>query len=76
VFYYIVAALNTPTGYKGTDAILLGDRIAPQTTEFKGGKIVANYADRRQDEPFSEVPSVAVSKYFKITSGELVEITN
>ena len=34
-FYYAVAALKTDTGYQGTNAILLGDRIAPQTTEYR-----------------------------------------
>lgn len=28
-FYYVVAALKTPYGYQGTNAVLLGDRIAP-----------------------------------------------
>src|SRR5579872_5400165 len=30
-FYYVVAALQTSSGYVGTNAVLLGDRIAPQT---------------------------------------------
>ena len=30
-FYYAVVALRTATGYTGTNAVLLGDRIAPQT---------------------------------------------
>jgi len=59
----------------GTKAIYLGDRIAPQTTEFRNGEIIVNYADRRPDEPFSTIPSVGVSKYFKVVDGELREIT-
>lgn len=61
-FYYVVAALNTPEGYKGSDAVLLGDRIAPQTTEMgKGNIIIVNYADRKFGEDFSVSPSVGKS---------------
>ena len=47
VFYYLVSAIKTDLGYKGTNAILLGDRIAPQTTEIRNGEIIVNYADRK-----------------------------
>src|SRR3989344_926478 len=45
-FYYVVVALREGGGYRGTNAVLLGDRIAPQTTEFRDGKLIVNYADR------------------------------
>ena len=73
-FYYVAAALKTSNGYMGTNAILLGDRIAPQTTEFRNGDLIVNYAERKPNEPMTAQPSVGVSKYFKITNGELVEI--
>lgn len=73
-FYYVVAALRTSKGYRGTNAILLGDRIAPQTTEIKGTRILVNYADRRPQEPFITAPSVGISRYFAIKEGTLVEI--
>ena len=73
-FYYVVTALHTQKGYRGTNAILLGDRIAPQTTETKGTRILINYADRRPDEPLTAAPSVGVSRYFAIKEGTLVEI--
>jgi len=75
-FFYTVVALKTVEGYKGTNGILLGDRIAPQTTEFRNSQIIVNYADRKPDEPFSAEPSVGVSKYLKIASDQLVEVTN
>lgn len=57
-FYYAVASLNTENGYVGSDAVLLGDRIAPQTTEMgKGNVFIVNYADRIPGEPFSVKPS-------------------
>ena len=73
-FYYIAAAINTGHGYQGTNAILLGDRIAPQTMEIRDGVIIANYADRKPDEPFSADPSVGKSLYAKVVDGKLVEV--
>jgi heat shock protein HslJ len=62
VFYYVVASLNTDRGYVGSEALFLGDRIAPQTTEKGNGKIiVVNYADRKLGEDFSIEPSQAKS---------------
>ena len=73
-FYYAVAALSSKDGCKGTNAILLGDRIAPQTTEFNNGEIIVNYADRKLNEPMTATPTVGVSKYFKISDSSLVEV--
>lgn len=58
-FFYIVVALNKQGGYVGSNAFLLGDRIAPQTTEIgTDGSIILNYADRAPNEPMSARPSV------------------
>jgi|SRR3569623_297635 len=72
-FYYVVAALNTKDGYVGSDAYLLGDRIAPQTLEVsqnpaQKGVIVANYADRAPGEPMTAQPSVGKSAYLKLNT--------
>lgn len=73
-FYYVVAAIQQPGGgYVGTNAVLLGDRIAPQTTEITNGELVVNYADRGANEPMTTPPSVGVSKYLKIQNGSLVQ---
>lgn len=72
VFYYLAAKLGNQD--KGANAVLLGDRIAPQTTEFKNGRIIVNYADRKPGEPFTVSPSVGVSRYFQIVSGALKEV--
>jgi hypothetical protein len=73
-FYYVVAGLKGDTGYTGTNAVLLGDRIAPQTTQIKDGELIVNYADRSPGEPMSAPPSVGVSKYLKVEGGALVEV--
>lgn len=73
-FFYVTVLISVGNLFVGTNSILIGDRIAPQTTEFKNGMIVVNYADRKTDEPFSEIPSVGVSGFFKIIDNQLVEI--
>ncbi len=70
-FYYVVSALNTANGYVGSDAVLLGDRIAPQTIEMSQNPstpdvIVVNYADRKQGEAFTVQPSVGKSIWLKL----------
>ncbi len=61
-FFYVVAALNTPDGYKGSSAVLLGDHIAPQSTESGAGKsIIINYLDRTHTDPMTAQPSVGKS---------------
>ena len=75
VFYYVVAALNSDKGCVGTNSILLGDRIAPQNNLIDGnGVVIVNYGDRKPEEPMITVPSVGVSRYFKVIGNLLVEI--
>lgn len=71
IFYYLVAALNKEGGYVGSEAYLLGDRIAPQTTELSQNPnhknvIVVNFADRASGEPMSTDPSVGKSVWLKL----------
>ncbi|MEK7583694.1 MAG: hypothetical protein AAB490_00480 [Patescibacteria group bacterium] len=73
-FYYVVAALGGEQGYRGTNAILLGARIAPQTTEFQNGEIIVNFAERKPGELMTTAPSVGVSKYFKVSYDVLIEV--
>jgi hypothetical protein len=72
-FYYAAVALKTPQGYQGTNAVLLGDRIAPQTTEIRNGELIVNYADRNPGEPMTTQPSLGVSKYLLVENGSLAE---
>lgn len=53
-FYYFVAALNKEDGFVGSSAVLLGDRIAPQSTNMgKGNVVVVNYMERKAGEDFT-----------------------
>ncbi len=75
-FFYVVAALNTPTGYRGSHAYLLGDRIAPQSTTIDEGTttlgtkrenvIVVHFATRKPNEPFTSQPTVGKSVWIKL----------
>jgi hypothetical protein len=74
IFYYIAAAIQMEQGYKGTNAVFVGDRIAPQVTEIKEGAVIVNYANRYPWESFATSPSVWASKYLFFEEGELREI--
>lgn len=61
-FFYVVAALDTENGWVGSHATLLGDRIAPQTTESgPQNSVIMNYMDRAFGEPMTTKPSVGKS---------------
>lgn len=60
-FFYVIVAVNEAGVYKGTDAMFLGDRIAPQNINIIDGRAVVNFADRKNGEPFSVPPSVGKS---------------
>jgi hypothetical protein len=72
-FYYVATAINNNNVAQGSNAILLGDRIAPQNITIKSNKIVANYADRKPGDPMTAPPSVGVTKYFIYDRGDLKE---
>ncbi|MFA6601625.1 MAG: META domain-containing protein [Candidatus Paceibacterota bacterium] len=70
-FYYLVAALYEPEGYVGSEAFLIGDRIAPQITSMLDDPatpevIVVNFATRKPGESFSASPSVDQSLWLKL----------
>lgn len=70
-FYYAAAALREEDGYRGTDAVLLGDRVAPQGIEIRNHVVIVRYADRRPGEPMSAPPSVGRSAYLTLKEGRL-----
>ena len=73
-FYYVVVALKTDDGYVGTNGMLLGDRIAPQTTEIRNERLIVNFATRKADEPMSAPVSVGTTAYFKVVDDMLEPI--
>jgi hypothetical protein len=77
-FFYTAAAIQNPAGsYQGTNAILLGDRIAPQSTSVdpnNSAQFIVNYADHAPGQPMSAQPTQGVSKTFKLDNGTLVGV--
>lgn len=78
VFYYVVAALNAPPGYVGSEGVRLGDRVAPQSTSLstREGVIAVHFVDRLPSEPFSVTPSVGKTLYvaFDSATQKLLEV--
>lgn len=71
VFFYAVAARNTPDGFVGSDGYFLGDRIVPQATNESTNPqhknvVVFNYAVRAPEEPMTAQPSIGKSAYLKL----------
>ncbi|HVS79552.1 MAG TPA: hypothetical protein VHF05_01105 [Candidatus Paceibacterota bacterium] len=75
LFYYAVAALHTSSGWKTTNAYLIGDRIAPQSTVIPANslELEVNYADRDPNEPMSTAPSQAKTLTLKVAPGNVLE---
>lgn len=75
MFFYVAAVLVQADGtYLATNAVFVGDRIAPQTTSIANQTITFNYATRAKDEPMTAQPSQAVSAYFQVLNGTLLQL--
>jgi hypothetical protein len=70
-FYYVVAGIRSGDMYTGTNAVFIGDRIAPQSTEIYNREAIVNFADRKGDEPFTEQPSHGISLRLQYKDGLL-----
>jgi len=72
-FYYVASAMDANGIFKGTNAVLIGDRISPQRIFIQNAVIVVNYANRKSGEPLAAIPSDCKSRYFVIHKNKLVE---
>ena len=73
-FYYLAAAINGPGGYRGTNALFLGDRVIPQAAQIRNRAIVTAIKDRRPSEPFASAPTVDVTRYAIVSDNRLVAV--
>lgn len=73
-FYYATVALADDDGYLGMNAILLGDRIAPQTTAVEDEMVVVNYARHGADQAFTDAPNEGVSAYLTLVGSLLTQV--
>jgi hypothetical protein len=73
-FYYVAAAIDVNNSYQGTNAVLLGDRVSPRTIDIRNGVIIAEFDDRKPDQPLAAAPSIAKTIYLKLNEGCLTAI--
>lgn len=74
-FYYAVLVINNGNTSFTTNALLLGDRIAPQTLELDNGHALFNYAERKVGEPMTAQPSMGKSFWinYNLQTGDISE---
>ncbi len=70
-FYYLAAAIHQNGSYRGTRAVLLGDRIGLPYVEIRSGVVIASYLKRRPAEPMSTPPSVPASMQLALADNGL-----
>ncbi len=70
-FFYVTAAIRSNGRYQGINTFLMGDRITPKDLAIRNRMIVATYADRRPNEPFSTTPSVDRTIALILQNGQL-----
>jgi len=75
IFYYVIVALQTPTGYKRTNPFFVGGRIAPQSTEIHSDsrELHVNFAERKDSEPMTTPPSVGAVLLLRVTPDGVLE---
>lgn len=56
-FYYAAAAIAEGNAFRGTKAVLLGDRIQPTKIEVTGPRATVHYLDHAPGEAFSVSPA-------------------
>jgi hypothetical protein len=69
-FYYVAAAIATAIGWQGTH-VFLGDRIAPKAIDISKRDVIAEYVDRRPDQPMSSAPSIRKTVFLEFRNGRL-----
>lgn len=67
VFYYVAVAIEGPTGYRTTNAFLVGDRIEPQSLRINAGELHVNYVGRQDGEAMTTPPSRESVLLLKLT---------
>ncbi len=70
-FYYVAVAENMNGRYRGSNSVLLGDRISLKDLRIRKGLIIARYAERGRHEPMSTAPTVEALLYLAFDEGKL-----
>lgn len=74
-FYYLVASVKNFYGYKGSNAVFLGDRIEIDKLNIKNGIIELTYLDRAEKDSMADKPSIRKAFSLKVEGSVLVPIT-
>ena len=59
---------------KGPPSTRINDLTIVSSIYPTRGESQESRADRKPDEPMTAIPSMGVSKYFKVSGGRLVEV--
>lgn len=70
-FYFVAAAIAANATCRGTNAVLLGNRVSPRTIRIRNGVIVGEFVDRNPDQPMAAAPSIGKTIYLKPNEGYL-----
>jgi hypothetical protein len=73
-FVYVAAAIRHASGFRGTNAVFIGDRIVVDRISIRSEVIVVAYRDRNAGEPMAADPSVARTLHCIVDNGELKKI--
>ena len=73
VFSYVHALRNESGELRDMGFAFLGDRVRVESVAIRDGVIVVALYDRPETAPFSEEPSIAVIRRFRLDGGALVE---
>lgn len=72
-FYYLAACIGAEGGCKGSNAILLGDRVVIQSLSVSPGGIKVVFMDHKDGASLAEPPTETVTESFVFNGTELVE---
>lgn len=74
-FYYVVVALQNPSGYTTTNAFLVGDRIAPESMQIRADarELHVNFIGRTRGDPMTAPPSEPKVLLLKVTPNGVLE---
>lgn len=72
-FIYAAASLYDSDGWKGTTAMLLGDRISPQDLEIKNGVITVRFLGRKPEDSMNSAAGTSMTRTLIVKDFQLME---
>ena len=64
-FYYVASAIREASGYRGTVAVFIGDRIKPSVLAINQGVVSVRYFERNRSETMVEKPTKGARRFLK-----------